>query len=313
MDVDTLIPEESGLIPARRLRENGLAGGRLESALQAGELVRVHRGMYIAGPRWAALDRDARYILRVRAVASVSNRRLVFCRETAAAIHGLPLVSPWPATVHIATPNARGGSSQKAITAHTCANPGDTVTIEDLTVTSLARTVIDVAATSPFTDAVSVVDAALRRHGEGLRSILAQELEAAGRARGARRAARAIAFGDAGAESPGESLSRARIHELEFELPETQVGFDVAGHHYVVDFYWRRANLVGEFDGRVKYTRDEFTGGAPAADVVWREKKREDALRAATRARVIRWTWATAMDPLAMRQLLTAAGVPRRV
>ncbi|NEN07122.1 hypothetical protein G3T36_14760 [Diaminobutyricibacter tongyongensis] len=88
--------------------------------------------------------------------------------------------------------------------------------------------------------------------------------------------------------------------------------FDVAGHDYVVDFYWRKSNLVGEFDGRVKYTRDEYTGGAPAGDVVWREKKREDALRAATRARVIRWTWADAMDPLAMRQLLTAAGVPRR-
>ncbi|WP_345763933.1 hypothetical protein [Diaminobutyricibacter sp. McL0608] len=310
--VDALISEDSGLIRASHLRENGITGGRLESALQARALVRVHRGLYIPGRQWASLQPDARYLLRVRAVALASDRALVFCRETAAAIHGLPIVSPWPDTIHVATPNALGGSSQKMLTAHTHANPGPTVAINGLTATALSRTVVDMAAYSPFVDAVSVIDAALRRNPDSFQTELAGELETAAIVRGARRASRAIEFGDALAESPGESLSRARIHELGLVAPELQVGFDVSGHHYVVDFYWPETNLIGEFDGRAKYTRAEFTAGAAPEEVVWREKKREDALRAATGARVVRWTWATAMNPRSLRRLLTDGGVPPR-
>ena len=85
--------------------------------------------------------------------------------------------------------------------------------------------------------------------------------------------------GDSRADSVGESLSRARIHELGFAEPELQVAVETAGHRYVVDFFWPEANIIGEFDGRAKYSRDDFTAGSPPEEVVWREKKREDALR----------------------------------
>jgi len=47
----------------------------------------------------------------------------------------------------------------------------------------------------------------------------------------------------------------------------------------LVDFYWRRIRKIGEFDGRVKYTRGQVLGNRDPAEVVWEEKVREDALR----------------------------------
>ncbi len=298
------------LIPTSEIRGRNVSSAQLNAAVRNGSLVRIHRGFYVAGPSWKVLTPEARYLLKIQAVARANPRELTFCHESAAALHELPLVTPWPETVHIATPEALGGSSQVSITAHTRANAGESVRVEGLAVTSLARTVIDVAAKGPFVNAISVVDAALRRCGDSFRVTLAAEFERAALKRGVGRASRAIGLGDSRAESVGESLSRARIHELGFAAPELQVRFETPGHRYAVDFYWPEANVIGEFDGRAKYSRAEFTAGSPAEEVVWREKQREDALRAATGARVVRWTWATAMDARELGQLLASAGVP---
>lgn len=308
-DVET--PPADQLILASELRNRGTAGGRLDAAVRAGTIVRVHRGVYLSGTPWESLPPDERYRLRIRAVAITNPRRLMFCHESAAALHRLPLVTPWPDTVHVATPEAPGGSSQAAIIAHTRANAGEFVILDSLVATSLSRTVIGLAAKGPFSNAVAVVDAALRRWGDSYREVLATEFEAAALRRGLVRARRAIEFGDGRADSAGESLSRARIHELGFAMPELQVAFETNGHRYLVDYFWPDANVIGEFDGRAKYSRDEFTVGSPPEEIVWREKKREDALRAATGARVDRRTWATAMDGSALGRLLVAAGVPR--
>lgn len=56
-----------------------------------------------------------------------------------------------------------------------------------------------------------------------------------------------------------------------------------------VDFWWRAARLVGEFDGKVKYGRLLRPGEDPG-DAVYREKRREDALRDDGN-RVTRWGW----------------------
>lgn len=46
---------------------------------------------------------------------------------------------------------------------------------------------------------------------------------------------------------------------------------------------------VAEFDGKVKYGRLRRPGEDPG-EAVFREKRREDAVRAADQA-VVRWTW----------------------
>lgn len=56
-----------------------------------------------------------------------------------------------------------------------------------------------------------------------------------------------------------------------------------------VDFGWPELRTVGEFDGRVKYGRDLRPGQDPV-EVLYREKLREDELRAEDLG-MVRWGW----------------------
>jgi hypothetical protein len=63
-----------------------------------------------------------------------------------------------------------------------------------------------------------------------------------------------------------------------------------------VDFYWDGLGLVGEADGKLKYTEDEL----------WKEKIRQDAL--ADHGLVTeRWGWRTARRPALLRERIEQA------
>jgi hypothetical protein len=150
-------------------------------------------------------------------------------------------------------------------------------------VTSLARTVVDMARSESFRNAVVVADAALRA------GLDVDELHrACARTTGwpgAAAARRVVAFADAGAETPLESLSRVAFDRLALPAPEVQVEIWCDGRFEArVDFLWREHNLVGEADGRSKYE---------SVDVLYREKRREERLRGLG-FEVVRWDWATA-------------------
>ena len=113
-------------------------------------------------------------------------------------------------------------------------------------------------------------------------------------------------------DSPGESLSRAVIHELGFPAPilQFEVG-DRRGLAGISDFAWPEHALLGEFDGLVKYTRDMTRPGENIDAIVVREKIREDRMRATGRA-MTRWLWKDALQPELLHQQLSDAGLPRR-
>ncbi|MDO5729202.1 MAG: hypothetical protein Q4P71_06220 [Actinomycetaceae bacterium] len=102
--------------------------------------------------------------------------------------------------------------------------------------------------------------------------------------RGCRRAARAIDFISVWADSPGESLLRLAVHQAGLPKPCEQMDVIAGGSLYFVDLGFPEHGVVFEFDGRIKYT------GADAADVVYREKLREDAIREQY-PKFIRFTW----------------------
>jgi hypothetical protein len=87
-----------------------------------------------------------------------------------------------------------------------------------------------------------------------------------------------------------ESRSRVAIAGagLPAPIPQWEVRTD-DGRLRRVDFGWPTRRVAGEFDGRVKYGR-LVRPGETAGDAVFREKVREDGLRAAG-VRVVRWTW----------------------
>ena len=64
-------------------------------------------------------------------------------------------------------------------------------------------------------------------------------------------------------------------------MPELQHPvLDADGHLIgICDFYWKEDHHVGEFDGQIKYGRLLRPGESPG-DAVFREKRREDRVRA---------------------------------
>jgi hypothetical protein len=280
----------------------------LRRAVKRGDLLRIRRGVYVDAARWAAASADDRYRMRVRAAALTRLAPLHVSHLSAAAMHRLPMVGTWPEVVHAVTPGASGGSSKHGIITHSRVPPAAGVIVDEVLVTSLERTLVDVAATAPATVSVPMIDHALRL-GVTSKPALHETLPEVPRGRGAFRAESAVEFANPLADRPGESLSRVLMRDLGFEAPELQVEFRLRGRIAVADFYWRSRRLIGEFDGRGKYEREEFTRGAQPGDIVWREKRREDELRGLGE-RVTRWTWDLLIVPDRFAGHLRDAGVP---
>ncbi|MFT2817172.1 type IV toxin-antitoxin system AbiEi family antitoxin domain-containing protein [Leifsonia sp. A12D58] len=317
----------SGLIPAASLKRLGVSQHTVEALVGQRELVRLRHGVYVSGEHWNAAKANERYRLFVRATHFLGKRPVVVSHESAAVLHGLPTIGAWPTTVHVIDSDATGGSNARFTTRHRAVSTTDVVQVGGIAVTSLARTLVDVAMHATFLVAVTMIDHALRTEQErelaarqrGIRSPAAltkTDLYAALRpdlSRALRsKAERAIGFATDLSANPGETLGRVRMHELGFEVPELQVCFpDVGGHDYWVDYYWRSIRKIGEFDGTHKYTRGAVLGDRDPAEVLVAEKVREDALRQDPGCDSFdRWDWDTAISPRRFYAFLVKHGMP---
>lgn len=180
----------------------------------------------------------------------------------------------------------------------------------------LALAVADVICRVPLEQALAVVDSVLSGRTAGGQRLTVSEIQhwvdLIPIRRKRERATLALGLGDARAESPGESTSRAQIWEAGLLMPELQTTHRLEdGRTVRPDMEWREAGVIGEFDGLIKYSRSATLSGQSADQVVVEEKRREEALNRADR-RVIRWTWADLKVPGRVPGWLLAAGVPLR-
>lgn len=266
----------------------GLDDRTLRKLAARGELVQVRRGVFAPASVWRGLDRDEQRRLVIAAAAGRSDRPLVFSHRSAAVVLGVPLTGREDADVDVLTSLTNGSRREHGFAKHaTRAEELEVVEVDGVQVTSVARTVVELAMVLPFRDAIAAADWALR---QGVpRERLIALLDELGRGAGRKRAARVIAFADERSGSPDESKSRALIHELGFPEPDLQTRFDDAfGLIGFVDFFWSAAALIGEYDGAVKLSDPLILRGRTPAQAVRDEKRREDRLRA-TGPRVVRW------------------------
>ncbi|HEY0814136.1 MAG TPA: hypothetical protein VGE11_12715 [Pseudonocardia sp.] len=280
----------------------GWSDDEVRRLLRLGDLSRVRRGSYVVGP---LPDEPARrHRIAITAAAAALCEGAVVSHASAVVLHGLPLWGVGLDRVHVTRARASGGRRGRIVHVHTAPLGADEIALVDgIAVASVARTVIDVARTVPFEQAVVVLDAAL-----ALGMVDGEQLaEALLRARGwpgCPAARRAVAFAEPGAQSVGESRSRVAIQRAGLPPPILQWEVcDAAGRRLgFVDFGWPRLRLVGEFDGEIKYGR-LLEPGQSAGDVVFAEKVREDLMRA-TDLGMARWIWdelGTAFAPVAAR------------
>jgi predicted transcriptional regulator of viral defense system len=307
----------NGILLTSQLRAVRADERRLRQAAARGELVRVHRGAYVRADAWSALDHREQYRRRVIAAALASRSHPVLSHESAAAVWGIPIVGGDPSVVHVLTSSTAGTRTENGFRRHAAtAGSDDIVEREDVRVTSLARTLIDLARSGSFPAAVAALDWSLRPPSKGAEprmriEALQEYFEGQAATHNRRRVHRALEFATPLAETPGESVSRAAIHELGFPAPVLQYRVDDArGLAGITDFAWPQHGLLGEFDGLIKYTRNLARLGENVEDIVVREKVREDRLRATGR-RVARWLWSESLQPALLHDKLIAAGLPR--
>ncbi|WP_104130414.1 type IV toxin-antitoxin system AbiEi family antitoxin domain-containing protein [Cryobacterium sp. N21] len=314
-----------GLILAESLWAAGLNTRAVRALLANGELVRIRRGVYTLGATWRGAESDDRYRLFVRATVATAEQPLLLSHLSAAALHNLPIIGPWPNVVHAINNETAGGSSARFTTSHRSVVEPEQVVIDGCAATTLARTLIDVAATSSFLVGVTMMDHALRVEAEraenerrmgipGAAALAKEDLYAelmmVHPRRGGPKVRRIIDFSNLLSANPGESMSRVRMAELGFEIPELQVRFVVHGREYWVDFYWPRVRKIGEFDGKIKYTRGAILGDRHPGEVVVVEKNRENLLRPEVNS-FDRWDWDTAYSPRLFYEFLIQHNVPR--
>jgi hypothetical protein len=276
-----------------------LAAGYTEKEVaqmaRSGRLSVVRPGMYLSGSPPA--DAVVAHGLAARAASGVVAERAALSHVSAAVLHGLPVWGIPLTRVHATRERGRSGGRLGHLVHVHCAPLADdeVVVVDGVRVTAPARTIVDVARTQPFAQAVVLADAAL---GRGLvrRAELGVALTLAVGWPGLPAARRAVAFADERSESVGESRSRIAIAAAGLPRPALQWQARTSSGELVarVDFGWSERRTVGEFDGRTKYGR-LLTAGRSASDAVYEEKLREDRLRALGLA-VIRWTWSDLDD-----------------
>jgi hypothetical protein len=303
--------DSHGLRTRRSLLDDGFTPAEIRRLRTSGSLLPVRRGTYTEPGDRRLETPETRHALQVRATLPVLAKGSVVSHASAAVLHGLRLWAVRLDRVHVTRDATSGGRTSRRFHLHTARLRADEVVeIDGIAVTSLARTAVDLARTLPYEQAVVAVDSAfdIRRGRTPGRAPLARSDwdEAISRAAGwpgGPAAGRVGRFAADGAESAGESRSRIAIATaglpppvLQLAVPGTARGVDGR-----VDFAWRDQRVVGEFDGRVKYGR-LLAPGQEAGDVVFAEKIREDAIRAAGWT-VLRWTWGELreFDPVAAR------------
>lgn len=264
--VGELFKRNGGVLTTAELRALGFPRSKLRRFIEDGVLVQKRAGVYTLGT-YAAQHQGETACLHALELAAVLVRTEADCagsHETAAIIHGLHLLHAPPENVVALTHPRRGRgtrASRYGVRVHVADIPdGDVVRRFGVPVTSVARTVADLARRGTFEEGVVVADSALHARLATRADLNAVITACAGwpRLGGARRA---IAFSDERSESVLESLARVIMHKAGLPAPELQTELHDKNGALVarVDFLWPQYRTVGEADGAVKYEKYGLT------------------------------------------------------
>jgi predicted transcriptional regulator of viral defense system len=263
----------AGIRTTAELHAEGKSAQQIETLIARGALVRVRRGVYARADMVAdlAARRSGPHLLKT-AAALATTAAAVASHQSAAVIHGLDIIGNPPRDVTLTRTPDRNRSPQPGARLHWAQLPAEHITVRHgMRVTTVARTVIDLATTTEFRAGVVTADSALHQ-----KLVTKAELElqlGTYKSRpGRQRATDVVAFADGLAESVLESLARVVFRDCGLPSPELQVwvgGAEVVGR---VDFLWRQLRTVAEVDGLMKYANP-----ARAVLQLERDKRLRDA------------------------------------
>jgi very-short-patch-repair endonuclease len=289
-----------GVFTTAQARAAGYSKADIRRLLRNGRWVALREGAYVRRAELEAADDRRAHALRVAALLAVLDCDAVACGMSAARIWGLDVLGSWPAELAVATSAPVAYKRRDGYVLRPTLLPGHhRAQRYGVAVTSVERTVVDVARTAPsLRSAVVVTDSALRERLTTVDRLREAVAESRGTV-GVRQAVEAVRLADPASESVLESVSRVGMHLQGLPPPRTQVVIGAAR----VDFLWEEFGVVGEADGLGKYTGDRWR---TTADVVRAEKRREERLFDLG-YEVVRWGWEEAMAEAILARRLRAA------
>lgn len=248
--VAALAAAQHGCVARRQLIEIGVSGATVARWVARWRLRRVERGVYAVGP--AALTVSGRRMAAVLAAGPEA----VLSHRTGGAVHGVFV--DHGGRIHVTTPRA-GGRGLAAFVAHQRRlDPRDRTEVDGIPVTTLERTLIDIAAT----ERAHRLSKALER-AEELRTLdlaaIQETLARSPRQRGVARLRAAIER----YEPKDPRLIRSRLESGmlrlldEHRFPRPLVNLNL--HGWEADLHWPERALVIELDGWQGHrTREAF-------------------------------------------------------
>lgn len=277
----------AGILTTKELSRAGITESQLRTLVGRGALVRLERGIYakpapVKRLNTAKLGASA---LRLAAAVATAGPDAVGSHQHAAVIHRLQLLGRAdPDVIDVTRPHGASArrSARPGTQLHVAAIPaGHRTVVSGIPVTTVARTVVDIARMTPVPDGVVTADSALHGKQTTKRELYAV-IDACAQWPGIGRARRVVDFSDGLAESAFESIARVAFHDA--GLPEPVLQAPVGGEGRViarVDFYWPAHSTIAEADGAAKYSDP---------GVARRQLQRDADLRAAG-FQVVHFTW----------------------
>lgn len=270
---------QAGVFTPADARRAGYTDEEIARRIAGGSWRRLRRGVYATDAEVRAAEATGnRHRLECAAVLLALGRRTaVVSHGSAARLWGL-LTPTSPGTGVRLTDTGQWREGRGYRVAEASLPPEDVRTAFRLPVTAVPRTLVDCAREWDLVDAVVAMDDALQRDLVGREDLQASVL-AATHWPGAAGASRALNLADGRAESPLETRGRLRLLAGGLPAPWLQVEIaDERGVVGVVDAWYDDAAVAVEFDGRTKF--DAPWDDRSPGEVLWREKRREDRLRA---------------------------------
>jgi very-short-patch-repair endonuclease len=227
------------VVSVRQLRRIGLDANAVARRVAAGHLYRLHRGVYVVGR--PTLSWRGRYL----AAALACGPRAVVSHWAAARLHGLTDRDRLTVTI----PLHRAGPTGVDVRRSRMLTPRDVAKVDGIPVTSVARTMLDLAGVASRRELARLIDRA-----ERLRLFDQTAVdEILSRTRG-RRGARALRAAVAGwrpreTRSELEDLFAELVDASRLDQPLYNVLVDGERDRYEVDALWPKQRIVVEVDG----------------------------------------------------------------
>lgn len=291
--VHAVTARQHGVIAYAQLLELGWSRAAVRHLVRSGRLRRVHRSVY--APAGLCLAPAG----RARAAVMACGDGAALSHFSAAALWDLR--DHWPLLPQVTVPNATGSTGPKGIELHHSLTLGVPESVTAIPVTTIARTLDDIAPRLQVPSLKAAVRQAERLHNLDL-------TELRPRATALRHVLDRYVTGSGLTQDELEPLFLELCAGYGIPLPETQVTFGA----YRADFVWRDVRLIVETDGRQSH--DGF--------VAYREDRvRDRALKRSgyevlhfTYAEVVDETAAVAAEVIEARRCLRSRGptAPRR-